>query len=284
MIVGALVWDPASKARLQDALRGQASVRFCERQAELVTLAENDLAGVIVVDMRDREGESTLATVRHIREAYPSVPVVLYCAISPETSRDVLAFARAGVNDLVLRDVDDLRFTLRTALAAIEWPEDELSVSLAGRSPSVLAGVTWILSGALTGALVILATPRVFFAMARDGLFLEAAARVHPRCYGTFVRFLAQYVRERPAPPTEAYAEAVVSSFKRRCAENGIDPPHLFVEPGRSLVARAGVALYTVGSSKHVEGLRTWVSVDGGMADNYLNLSRVRILTAEDSP
>ncbi len=117
MIVGALVWDPASKARLQDALRGQASVRFCERQAELVTLAENDLAGVIVVDMRDREGASTLATVRHIREAYPSVPVVLYCAISPETSRDVLAFARAGVNDLVLRDVDDLRFTLRTALA-----------------------------------------------------------------------------------------------------------------------------------------------------------------------
>jgi diaminopimelate decarboxylase len=44
--------------------------------------------------------------------------------------------------------------------------------------------------------------------------------------------------------------------------------PHLFVEPGRSLIARAGVALYTVGSRKDVEGLRTWVSVDGGMADN----------------
>lgn len=80
--------------------------------------------------------------------------------------------------------------------------------------------------------------------------------------------YAAQYVRERPAPPTEAYAEAVVSSFRRRCEENGLRLPHLFVEPGRSLVARAGVALYTVGSSKHVEGLRTWVSVDGGMADN----------------
>lgn len=80
--------------------------------------------------------------------------------------------------------------------------------------------------------------------------------------------YAAQYVRERPAPPTDAYAEAVVSSFKRRCAEHGITPPHLFVEPGRSLVARAGVALYTVGASKHVEGLRTWISVDGGMADN----------------
>lgn len=118
MIVGALVWDPSSRARLQEALRGQASVRFCERQTELLTLLENNLAGVVVLDMRDREGNSTLATVRHFREAFPSVPVVLYCAISPETSRDVLEFARAGVNDLVLRGVDDLKYTLRTALSS----------------------------------------------------------------------------------------------------------------------------------------------------------------------
>lgn len=117
MIVGALIWDPSSRARLQDALRGQATVRFCERQHELLTLLENNLASVVVLDMRDREGNSTLATVRHFREAFPSVPVVLYCAISPETSREVLEFARAGVNDLVLRGVDDLRFPLRTALS-----------------------------------------------------------------------------------------------------------------------------------------------------------------------
>jgi len=80
--------------------------------------------------------------------------------------------------------------------------------------------------------------------------------------------FAAQYVREKPAPPVEVYAEAIVSSFKRRCEEHGLPLPHLFVEPGRSLVARAGVALYTAGSSKSVEGVRTWISVDGGMADN----------------
>ena len=88
------------------------------------------------------------------------------------------------------------------------------------------------------------------------------------REYSSGGGFAAQYVREKPAPPVEAYAEAIVSSFKRRCDENGLPLPRLFVEPGRSLVARAGVALYTVGSSKRVEGLRTWVSVDGGMADN----------------
>jgi len=80
--------------------------------------------------------------------------------------------------------------------------------------------------------------------------------------------FAAQYVRERAAPDVDVYAEAIVSSFKRRCEEHGVPLPHLFVEPGRSLVARAGVALYTVGSRKVIEGLRTWVSVDGGMADN----------------
>lgn len=111
------MWDPSSRARLQDALRGQATVRFCEKQTELLALAENDLAGVVVLDMRDRDGNSTLGTVRVLRASFPSIPVVLYCAISPDTSRDVLAFARAGVNDLVLRDVDDIRLTLRTAMS-----------------------------------------------------------------------------------------------------------------------------------------------------------------------
>jgi diaminopimelate decarboxylase len=80
--------------------------------------------------------------------------------------------------------------------------------------------------------------------------------------------FASQYVRAKPAPDINVYAEAIVSSFKRRCEEKGLPLPHLFVEPGRSLVARACVALYTVGARKSIEGLRTWVSVDGGMADN----------------
>jgi diaminopimelate decarboxylase len=44
--------------------------------------------------------------------------------------------------------------------------------------------------------------------------------------------------------------------------------PRLVIEPGRSLVARAGVALYTVGVIKDIPAVRTYVSVDGGMADN----------------
>ena len=44
--------------------------------------------------------------------------------------------------------------------------------------------------------------------------------------------------------------------------------PHITLEPGRSIAARSGVAVYTVGSRKEVPGIRTYVSVDGGMSDN----------------
>lgn len=80
--------------------------------------------------------------------------------------------------------------------------------------------------------------------------------------------FAAQYVRDQPAPPPEAYADAIVASLRRACERHGLPLPALAVEPGRALVARAGVALYTVGAIKRVPGVRTFVAVDGGMADN----------------
>jgi diaminopimelate decarboxylase len=44
--------------------------------------------------------------------------------------------------------------------------------------------------------------------------------------------------------------------------------PRLTIEPGRSMVGQAGVALYTIGVIKEIPDVRTYVSVDGGMADN----------------
>ncbi len=44
--------------------------------------------------------------------------------------------------------------------------------------------------------------------------------------------------------------------------------PKLYLEPGRSIVGEAGITLYTAGAVKHIPGVRTYVSVDGGMADN----------------
>ena len=52
------------------------------------------------------------------------------------------------------------------------------------------------------------------------------------------------------------------------CKMLGLDRPHILMEPGRSIVAAAGVTLYTVGSVKNIGDFRTYVTVDGGMTDN----------------
>jgi diaminopimelate decarboxylase len=47
-----------------------------------------------------------------------------------------------------------------------------------------------------------------------------------------------------------------------------VEPPRLTIEPGRSIIGPAGVAVYAVGSVKEITGVRTYVAIDGGMADN----------------
>jgi len=66
-----------------------------------------------------------------------------------------------------------------------------------------------------------------------------------------------------------AEATAQVSRWVAEAASMaGLPLPRLVLEPGRSLVGRAGMALYRVGSVKRLPGIRTYVAVDGGMADN----------------
>ncbi len=80
--------------------------------------------------------------------------------------------------------------------------------------------------------------------------------------------FAVQYTEERAPPTVAEYAEAMVSALTDACREHGLPMPRLIIEPGRAIVARAAVALYTVGASKDVPGIRRFVSVDGGIADN----------------
>jgi diaminopimelate decarboxylase len=73
------------------------------------------------------------------------------------------------------------------------------------------------------------------------------------------------YVNGESAPTQAAWAEAT----RGACARAGVDPAtRISAEPGRSIVATAGMTLYTVGTVKHLPGIRTYVSVDGGMSDN----------------
>jgi diaminopimelate decarboxylase len=80
--------------------------------------------------------------------------------------------------------------------------------------------------------------------------------------------FAIQYAVDFPTPPISAYAEAIASRVIDKCRQLDLALPKLVIEPGRSIVGQAGVALYRVGAVKDIPGVRRYVSVDGGMADN----------------
>jgi diaminopimelate decarboxylase len=105
-------------------------------------------------------------------------------------------------------------------------------------------------------------------------VMIEFAARMRERHnldfreYNLGGGFAVQYVREKPPPEPDAYAAAIAAALRASLAKYHMPEPRLVIEPGRSIVARAGVALYTVGARKEIPGVRTYVSVDGGMGDN----------------
>ena len=80
--------------------------------------------------------------------------------------------------------------------------------------------------------------------------------------------FAIAYTRDDVPPPVADYAETIVSTLHSTCNELGLAIPTLLIEPGRSIIGPAGVALYCVGAIKNIPGVRKYVSVDGGMGDN----------------
>lgn len=80
--------------------------------------------------------------------------------------------------------------------------------------------------------------------------------------------FGIKYVDENDPKPFEVYLEKVSAVVKAECDSLGLKLPKMFIEPGRSIAGPAGITLYTVGARKEIPNIRTYISVDGGMADN----------------
>ncbi len=77
-----------------------------------------------------------------------------------------------------------------------------------------------------------------------------------------------KYQAEDEPSTIDEYAAVIVGGVKRECRELGLPLPRIMIEPGRSIVGSAGVTLYTIGTIKRIPGIRTYISVDGGMSDN----------------
>ena len=77
-----------------------------------------------------------------------------------------------------------------------------------------------------------------------------------------------KYTQGDNPPSTYEIGEIIINSLHKAIEKYNIDPPSLFLEPGRSIISTAGITLYTIGSSKQVPHGKKYVSIDGGMADN----------------
>jgi diaminopimelate decarboxylase len=89
-----------------------------------------------------------------------------------------------------------------------------------------------------------------------------------------------------PADVAEV-AKQLRAIVERECEAASLPIPRLAVEPGRAIVGPAGVTLYEVGTVKEIDGIRTYVSVDGGMSDNIrtalYDASYTCVLASRDS-
>ena len=104
-------------------------------------------------------------------------------------------------------------------------------------------------------------------------IILELAGKIKDT-YGETVKelnlgggFGVTYVDEK-RPPYSYFLDPMMERIDQWFTEKDLHKPLVVIEPGRSIVAEAGVSLYTIGSIKDIRDIRKYVSVDGGMTDN----------------
>lgn len=105
-------------------------------------------------------------------------------------------------------------------------------------------------------------------------VLVDLIKEAHDR-YGFECRYLniggglgIRYTDEDTPITIDAYVAGKLEGVRDEMARVGLPVPRVLVEPGRSIVANAGLTAYHVGTIKEVPGIRTYVSVDGGMSDN----------------
>jgi diaminopimelate decarboxylase len=215
-------------------------------EQELVEALDYSIARIIVDNFHELHLLSGLAQGRGIRQR---ILLRLSPGVDPHTHR------------LTTTGTTDVKFGI-----SIVTGQAEHAVRQALDTPGV----------ELVGIHVHLGSPifeREPFAEAVDVVF-DFAAKMR-KAYGFELQefspgggFAVNYTEAQGAPSPDDYAEIICSHVKAGCERYGLGEPRMFIEPGRSIVARAGIALYTVGSSKDIPDVRRYVSVDGGMADN----------------
>ena len=77
-----------------------------------------------------------------------------------------------------------------------------------------------------------------------------------------------KYTDNDDPPSIDEWVKTISTSVIQACKKHNLDLPTLMCEPGRSIVSTAGITIYKIGAFKEIPGIKTYLSVDGGMSDN----------------
>jgi len=111
------VLERKAAARVRHALQGRARMVVCSTARELAEVMRREVVRAVVVEPFDAGGASLASTVAAIRGAHPSVAILVYCRLDPESVREILPLARAGIDELIIHNADELASAIKSRLA-----------------------------------------------------------------------------------------------------------------------------------------------------------------------
>jgi diaminopimelate decarboxylase len=215
-------------------------------EAELIMALEAGVGRIVVDNARELELLERVAAERTVR-------VRIWLRLSPGVDAHTHAYRKTGQLD------SKFGFPLATGDA-------ERALVAAENSPHLdLVGVH-----AHIGSQIDQVAP---FVMATSALLdfvadMKAQHGFHLEEFSPGGGWGVAYQETDIVPPVSQYVKQVCEAVVAACRSHSLRLPRLVLEPGRSIVAPAGVALYRVGARKEIPGVRTYIGIDGGMADN----------------
>jgi AraC-like DNA-binding protein len=105
-LIAALITDPARLFRIRSAIRGRHTVEACNDFDEVARLCERHPVHLAILDLF-AGGELSLEPLRHLKRRFPRMGTVAYVDVTVERSRDLFDAGRAGMDALIIANVDD---------------------------------------------------------------------------------------------------------------------------------------------------------------------------------
>ena len=213
---------------------------------ELTMAVENNIGDIVVDNLSELEKLETVAAAHNVTAS-------ISFRIKPGIDAHTHEFIRTGQVDSKF----GLDLASGEALEALRRAKDLPHISVKGLHCHI-------------GSQILEKTPFVhaaevmlqFFAKIRDELGMTLETLNLGGGFGI------HYTEQDDAIPYEDYMEDVSAMVHKTCQDLGLTLPHIYIEPGRSIVGEAGITLYTVGNIKVIPDVRSYVAIDGGMFDN----------------